>query len=314
MVERGEDGRARPGDSPTRAAPLAARLARSKLRSHVPRPVRNSIRRGTWAYRIATSPQRVLPDLIIIGAQRSGTSSLYSYLIANPAIERSHVKEVHYFDSHFQRGILWYRAHFPMARHLESLARALGSKTIATEASPYYLSHPLAPHRVRGVLPQVKLVVLLRDPVDRALSHYHLSVRKGTERLSIEDAIEREPERLAGEHERLLAVPLSNSAGHRRHGYVARGQYAEQLERWLSVFPRDQLLILNTAGLFDDPNRVLRRICEFAGVVHRPMPSYNVRPSRTYPDYSAVRARLREHFAPHNERLWELIGERFEWE
>jgi hypothetical protein len=194
------------------------------------------------------------------------------------------------------------------------MAKSLGSKTIAIEATPSYLVYPLVPHRVRALLPQVMLVVLLRNPVDRAISHYHLSVGKGVEELAIEDAFDAESERLRGEHERLLSVPLYDSADYRYYSYLQRGRYAEQLEPWFSVFPREQFLILDTADLFADPDRTVRRVCDFAGLAHRPLPSYGVRAARDYIEASPLRERLRDYYAPHNERLWELLGERFDWE
>jgi hypothetical protein len=285
---------------------------RDRLRRRVPAQVRSPLRRAAWPLRRATSAGRALPDLVIIGAQRSGTTSLYQYLAANPAVGRSYLKEVHYFDLHYDRGVGWYRAHFPTTRDLRAMGNGSGGG-IALEATPNYLHHPLGPRRVRALLPQVKLVVLLRDPVSRAISHYQLSVSKGHESLPLEEALDREPERLAGERERLLSDPSYSGLSYAYFSYATRGRYAEQLEHWLAVFPREQLLVLDTAALFRDPDASVREVCEFAGIAHRPLKSYGVRQARDYDQYAAVRPRLREYFAPHNQRLQELLDQEFEW-
>jgi Sulfotransferase domain len=291
----------------------ASGLNRERLRSRLPLFVRRSIRRAKWRYRVATSAQRVFPRLIIIGAQRAGTSSLFSYLIGNPAIVRPQSKEIHYFDVNYHRGVSWYRAHFPRRDHLERLTDRLGTESISLEASPYYLLHPLAPCRVRGLLPDVKLVVMLRDPVDRAISHYHHSSER-CEHLTFEQAIEREPERITSDIERILTVPLSHGLDHRYFSYLARGRYAEQLERWFSVFRRDQFLILDSGDFFVNPSRALRRTCAFIELPAHSLPSYEPLGAGNYPPLDpAIRERLQRYFAPHNERLWELIGEEFDW-
>ncbi len=286
---------------------------REQVRTRIPSRIRGPLRRAGWPYRLATSGRRGLPSVVIIGAQRAGTTSLYRYLAANPAVGRSYLKEVHYFDLHYRRGIGWYRAHFPTTRELGSMGSRDGSGGIALEATPSYLHHPLGADRVHALLPQAKLIVLLRDPVARAISHYHLSVAKGFESLPIEEALEREPERLEGERERLLEDPFYTGHSYLHFSYLTRGRYAEQLERWLAVFPREQLLVLDTAALFRAPDEAVRQVCEFAGIRHRPLDSYGVRQSKGYDQYASVRPRLREYFAPHNQRLQALLDQEFEW-
>jgi len=138
------------------------------------------------AERLATAHLRQAPSFLIIGTQKGGTSSLHHYLSRNNSVRMAIKKEVHFFDSYFGKGLAWYLAHF--ARRKDAV--------ITGEASPSYLMHPLVPRRVHGAFPQMRLIALLRNPVDRAYSHYQMNVRKGIEALSFEDAVEQEPSRL----------------------------------------------------------------------------------------------------------------------
>jgi hypothetical protein len=187
-------------------------------------------------------------------------------------------------------------------------------RPLTLEASPYYLPHPLAPYRIRDLLPNLKMVVLLRNPVDRAVSHYHHGRRRGYEHLPFVEATRCEPERLAGEVESIVTAPFHNSLKHQYYSYLTRGRYAEQLELWFSIFDRDQFLILDSACLFSDPRGVMHRVAEFVGIPSNCLPSYHVPGKGSYQELDPViREQLRAFFAPHNERLWTLIGERFDW-
>ena len=185
----------------------------------------------------ATAPIRPLPDYLIIGGQRCGTTALHDHLARHPAIGAAHVKEVHYFDLNYERGERWYRGHFPNDVRRAVARRRTGVEMVCGEASPYYLFHPLVPERARALVPDARLIVLLRDPVARALSHYHHEVALGMEPLTFEEALDAEPERLDGEERRLVQFPGYASVAHQHHSYVARGHYADQLERWLGRVP-----------------------------------------------------------------------------
>lgn len=265
-------------------------------------------------FRVVTGPLRVLPDFVIIGAQKCGTSSLYRYLADHPSVAPAVGKEVHYFDWHFARGQWWYRGHFPTYLHRALHRARTGAQLITGEASPYYIVHPHAPRRLKTLIPRVKLIALLRDPVERTLSAYHHQARRGKESLSFVEAIDREPERLASEIERLARDATYNSFAHRRFSYLTRGRYAEQLEAWLREFPREQILILRSEEFFDQPAAVFARVVGFLGL--RPwqparFPRFN---AADYTDMEpAVRQRLLQYFAPYNERLYRLLGEDFGW-
>jgi hypothetical protein len=241
----------------------------------------------------------------VIGAQKSGTSSLYNYLTAHPAVIRAATKEVHYFDLHFQRGPDWYRSHFPTRLALARLGRRLGLDGITGEASPYYLFHPLVPARLRALLPDARLIVVLRDPVERAVSHHNHELADGFETLTLREAIEAEPLRLNG----------GLGFSHQHHSYLSRGRYAEQLERWFALFAHDRFLIVDSGELFADPGGVSARALAFLGLPAHDLPRYEVAGARPHTDIDPeLRRRLYEYFAPHNRRLWELLGRSFEWD
>lgn len=254
-------------------------------------------RREPPASRIATAHLRRRPDFVIIGAQRGGTTSLYDYLTSHPDVGPAWRKEVHFFDKNYGKGIAWYLAHFPRWDE----AKATG------EASPYYLLHPDAPRRMRQTLPEARLIALLRDPVARAYSQYQLNVRRGIEPLSFESAIERELARAGAESERVGPT-------WRRSSYLARGRYAEQIERWLVEFPCQQLLILKSEDVFADPEPAVYRVLDYLGLPRWRPARFKVRHRSV--DSCVDRAtarRLYDYFAPHNRRLRELLGADFGW-
>ena len=155
-------------------------------------------------YRGITAPLRLLPDFLIIGTQRGGTTSLYHYLQAHPCLQATTTKEVHFFDRKYHKGLMWYRGHFPTVWEKACAQQVQKQAFVTGEASPSYLFHPHVYKRVAQALPQVKLIVLLRNPVDRAYSQYYHSIELGHESRSFEEAIRDEQERTAQEREKIL--------------------------------------------------------------------------------------------------------------
>jgi len=273
--------------------------AASRLRAAPARVARVSRR--------ATSRLRALPDFLIVGAQRAGSSSLFSYVCAHPRVAPPAHKEIHFFDNNSFRGLGWYRRYFPL--------RARMGDQVTGEASPYYLFHPAVPARVAETLPDVRLIAILRDPVERAYSGYQLARRRGDETLEFEEALAREDERLAGEEERILRDPRYLSPAHRRLSYRTRGLYAEQLERWYERFPREQLLVVRSEDLFADPDATLQTVFAFLGLEpwsQAEYPALNRRPYSSMSD--AARATLAEAFAEPNRRLEALLGRELGWQ
>ena len=261
---------------------------------------------GRW--RLITSPWRRWPDFLIIGTQRGGTTSFYEYLCRHPLVAPATEKEIHYFDFQSARGPAWYRAHFPWR---------WPARRITGEASPFYLFHPGVPARVRALLPGVRLLVLLRDPVERAHSHFRLQRRARIEPLaSFEEALDAELFRLAGEPEKMARGDDYYSYNYQHYSYLARGHYAPQLARWLQYVSREQLLVLSSEAFYAQPEAAFDRACRFLGLPAAPEarlnpPRLNHQPGE--PMLPATRARLQSHFAPHNAELARLLGESFDW-
>jgi len=270
--------------------------------------MKRPLRRLRDEYSQLTAPLRGLPSVLVIGAQKGGTTSLFNYLVRRPDVLPSIRKEVHYFDFHYARGVTWYRGHFPYAHRLR--------RSLTLDATPYYLVHPLVPERAARLLPKVKLIALLRNPVDRALSHYQHEVRGGRESLSFAEAIEKESERLAGEEERLRSEPGYYSWNHHRYAYTRRGLYIEQLRRWMQHFPRSQLLVLQSEWLFRDPVAATAAVHDFLGLrPHRlqlDKPFLQRGYDRTMPP--ELRTRLVTYFEPYNRELFHWLGEEFDWQ
>lgn len=249
------------------------------------------------AWRYATANLRALPDFVILGTQRGGTSSLYQWLCAHPAFDPPLRKEIHYFDVHYHKGTRWYRAHFPFAQR----------GRITGEASPYMLFHPLAPARAARDLPtSTRFIVLLRNPVERAISHYWLSRNSMTwEKETLERGIELESQRLAAEIPKVLRG--ERSFGHATFSYVARGEYASQLRRWFDAVGRERILVLESEKLNREPEG--SGVLQWLGLDPHsaPFPAVN-RTARFAESPPEVIARLQEHFAPYNCELFELLG------
>lgn len=153
-------------------------------------------------YKLITAPLRLLPNFIIIGAQKGGTSSMFSYLKQHPQLQLPDIKEIHFFDNNYQKGSTWYKSHFPLI---------IVKNKLTGEASPYYLFHPHVPQRVIQLCPKVKLIVMLRNPADRAYSHYMMQNKRKIDPLpTFEEAIDAEESRLRDETLRLGNEKPSN--------------------------------------------------------------------------------------------------------
>ncbi|HEX6469541.1 MAG TPA: sulfotransferase domain-containing protein [Streptosporangiaceae bacterium] len=263
-----------------------------------------------------TAQARVLPDFLITGGQRCGTTSMYRALSAHPAVLKPVLhKGVHYFDTGYHHGQAWYRAHFPLRRTARRVERRTGIRPLAFESAPYYLCHPLAAERIARDLPGVRLIILLRDPVDRAYSAHAHEVARGFEtETSFERALELEEERLAGEAEKIIADPAYHSHSHQHHAYLERGHYIDYLERLEKLFGRDRLHVVDSHEFFTDPEPVYDGVLAFLGLPSRGYPAFarhNAR--RRDPLAPALRARLAEHFEPYDARLAEWLGHPPSW-
>jgi len=283
------------------------------LKSVTPLSVRKRVVKARLSARRATAAGRSLPDFLILGGQRCGTSSLYKYLGRHPNVAPSLRKEIEYFTIEYGRGESWYRAHFPLETR-RMFASFRGRPFATFEATPDYLFDPRAPERVETLVPDAKFVVILRDPIERAISHYHHNVRLGLEDLSFRDAIAAEDERLARDRKALREDPYDRVLNFRRYSYVSRGRYVEQLARWFDVSPRGRFLILMSDDLFARPEETLYEILRFVGVPMWSPPEFRnysyakdaVAGSPEIPD--GLRHGLDDRFAGPNRELAQLLG------
>lgn len=253
-------------------------------------------------YGKASVDDRIAPGFLIVGAQKAGTSSLYHALSAHPNLalpERN--KEIHYFDLKYDRGPVWYRAQFP---------KQATDVTLHTgEASPYYLVHPHCPGRISTEYPDMRVIMLFRNPITRAISHYHHTRRHGTDELPVLDAMMAEEERIGAEWERLVADPAYESPVYRVYSYKHRGQYAAQLRRYLEHFPAEQILCLQSEDLFESPAAVMERVSAFLEIpLHESLTGTERKNRGSYdlPDGRVVEY-LSAHFEPHNQELAQLV-------
>ncbi|MEO3806721.1 sulfotransferase domain-containing protein [Nonomuraea sp. B1E8] len=273
-----------------------------------------SLSRNTGRF---TSGARMVPSFLIAGAQRCGTTSLYRALEQHPLLLKPVLhKGVHYFDVGYERGMSWYQGHFPLRAGAALLSRRYGARALAFESSPYYLFHPLAGERIAADLPGVKLIVLVRDPVERACSAHAHELARGFETEShFERAVELEERRLAGAEELLRNEPFALHHAHRHQAYLARGRYADQLDRLEPLFGRERILVLDSHLFFARPKAVYERVLDFLEVPRLGCPEFERHNGRALPrrvPADLARA-LREHFAPYDARLARWLGGEPSW-
>lgn len=268
--------------------------------------------RGRWL----TGPFRMLPDFIIIGAQKCGTTSMYDFVTRHPDVAPAHSKEVHHFTfhdrldlkrwdeprpEHEKFGTNWYRSNFPttLAGFLHSLRH--GRRLLTGEATTLYLPYPGVPERMARLLPDVRLIVMLRDPADRAYSAYNFYKWYYGEDRTFEDAIAQD---MDGTETRIIRT------------YLEHGHYADHLERWFEHYPREQFLVLHDAEMRADLQGTMDRVWDFLGLRphsfgDNPPPNLNV--GRYGPMSDEMRALLKSYYAPHDARLASLMGGRRFW-
>lgn len=271
--------------------------------------------RAAYAAGRVTAGMRIVPDVLICGAQRCGTTSMYQALRQHPAVLRPVARKgVHYFDdTPYLNGMAWYRAHFPLASTARRVARRTGERPLAFESSPYYLFHPAAAQRIAGDLPGVRVLVLVRDPVERAYSAYTHESARGFEDQPFERAVELEQSRLAGEDERLLANPAYTSHAHRHQAYLARGHYLDQILRLSAALGRERVHVIDADDFFSAPRPVWLDVTRFLGLsASEPVfQQHNARSRSSLPE--SLRTQLREHFADSDERLTRWWGHVPSW-
>jgi Sulfotransferase domain len=291
------------------------------VKHRVPGPVKRMVHVGSRGYGRLTAEHRLLPSFLVCGGQRCGTTSLYRALAAHPAVLKPVLhKGVHYFDLGYHRGMRWYRGHFPTYRQAARITREHGVPVQTFESSPYYMYHPHAVARIADDLPDVRLVVLVRDPVERAYSHHAHEVARGFEsEVDFARALALEPVRLRGVHQRMLEDETHYSFGHQHHAYRGRGEYVTYLDQMARLIGRDRIHVVDSEEFFRDPHRTYDAVLDFLGLpppdaLGAGYPSFerhNARPRS--PLREGLRAQLTAHFAPYDAALERWLGRTPSW-
>jgi len=249
--------------------------------------------------RLLDNSGRPLPDFVILGAQKAGTSSLFEYLIHHPNVQGSFIKEVQFFTRRFWLGERGYRAFFP---------KNPAPGTLCGEATPYYLFSSTTPERAARLIPQAKLVILLREPVTRAYSHYKHNIRRGHETRSFEDAVANDLS-IYQKQGNLERSPGESEHGYRHHSYLRRGLYADQINRWLTFFPKENLFVGRAEDFFADPAATTAKVVGFLGLPEHPIATDKAHNQYTYQKREVGEfPELQEFFQEPNLRLERLTG------
>lgn len=284
---------------------------------HLPRRVKPPLKQIVKSYRLLTKGLRSRPDFIIIGARKCGTTSLYSYLVEHPLILPALKKEVFYFSDYYHKGESWYRSHFPTIVERWIVEKVRRREVITGEATPSYIFNPELPDLIRRMNPQIKLIAVLRNPIDALYSAYQFGLRMGTytrEEVVFDRNVEAE----------IQAVKEQARNGLRGNAYadiaanfpvLARGLYADMLEFWYRVFPADNIHLVISESLFSKPQQSMDELHRFLGLPSHSLESYEKRNGNSYSDMTPrTREMLADFFAPHNRRLEERLGIETGWQ
>lgn len=283
--------------------------------NNLPEPLRRTGQHLVLRFGRVTASRRISPGFLICGAQRCGTTSMYRTLSQHPAILKAVLhKGVHYFDTGYLKGRGWYQAHFPLQATSRVVQRRTKIMPVTFESSPYYLFHPLAAQRIARDLPGVKIIVMLRDPVERAYSAHAHELARGFETETFPRALQLEEERIVGEEQRIIADVTYNSHSHQHQAYVARGRYLAQLERLEAAVGRSRLHVVDAEDFFVSPEPVWRSVLEFLELPATALPlfdQYNARPRVEMP--RGLRLELQEQFLDDDEKLAAWWGRAPSW-
>ena len=257
-----------------------------------------------------TSTWRVLPDFIIIGTVRSGSTSLYYNICSHPSILPASYDEIGFFDSNYHLGMNWYRSMFPLKSDMERI-RSETKYALTGEDTPFYFWKIDAANRIRKILPKIKLITILRNPVQRAYSNYYLGVREGTEKLTFEEAVRKELDTLP--ENKILAENIFKFCNVRR-SYIAKSLYVYQMKIWFERFSKNRLFVISTEEMSKSPAHTMNQAYEFLGLPKYENTFFEKRKKASYEKMGDnIRKELEEFFKPHNEELFKLIGKSFDW-
>ncbi|MGY5148955.1 MAG: sulfotransferase domain-containing protein [Candidatus Nitrosopumilus sp. bin_68KS] len=261
-------------------------------------------------YSYITSPIRLLPEFIIFGGVRCGTTSLYYDICEHSSVLPAAYDEIGFFDSNYELGINWYKSMFPTKFQRKKIESKTG-KCITGEDTPFYFWNKKAIERIKNDIPNIKLIVILRNPVDRAYSNYQLGVRSGSESLSFENSIKKEIE-LLDETDDIDSNNIEKFL--RPRSYIAKGLYYNQIKNWFEIFPKDQILILSTENFQKNPDNTLEEIFKFLGLPNEKIKNQQKRKVENYQKMNdETKDYLKKFFKSYNEKFFKLIEQKFEW-
>jgi len=259
-----------------------------------------------------TGPLRVLPDFIIIGSMKCGTTSLYYDICEHPCASPAAYDEIGFFDSNFHLGLNWYRSMFPTKRRIEDIRRKEGV-AITGEDTPFYFWNPVAAKRIQKLLPNIKLITILRNPIDRAYSEYQDVVSSESNSPSFETFIENEIN--TRRKDSSLITEENFEIFNQKNSYLLKGIYVDQLKIWAGLFPKEQIFTLSTENLNSEPITALESVFQYLNLPDYKIKNIQRQKQKKYvPMNSQTRKILIEFFKPHNERLFKFIGKKFDWD
>ena len=255
---------------------------------------------------------RVIPDFLVIGAKRCGTTSLYQHLPEHPCISKSPYDNMGFFNDNFHLGVNWYKSFFPTTFTRNKIKSKFGD-FLAFDVTTKYMEEESTANNVYQTKPNMKIIIILRNPVDRAYSQYHLSVRQTAERRSFEDVVEENMNRLNKEsHEHYEIKPKFSV---KEDNYLKKGLYALQLRYWLKIFPRENILIVSTEEFESNQQTIYNKIFEFLNISQFEIKNTKKMEKGNYtPMKSETRSLLLDYFRSHNDELFKLIDKKFDWE
>jgi len=255
---------------------------------------------------------RVIPDFLVIGAKRCGTTSLYQHLPEHPCISKSPHDNMGFFNDNFHLGVNWYKSFFPTTFTRNKIKSKFGG-FLAFDVTTKYMEEESTANNVYQTKPNMKIIIILRNPVDRAYSQYHLSVRQTAERRSFEDVVEENMNRLNKESHEHYEIKPKFSA--KEDNYLKKGLYALQLRYWLKIFPRENILIVSTEEFESNQQIIYNKIFEFLNISKFEVKNTKKMQKGNYPPIkSETRNLLLDYFRQHNHELFELINMKFDWD
>jgi len=257
-----------------------------------------------------------LPDFYLIGSQKSGTTSLFEYLLQHPSIPSNLSKDIRFFDKYYNKGVNWYKLYFPINTKKFLKQNLQNNNFCIGDGTERYLDYPHTPERIKKLTPNAKFIILLRDPITRTHSHYNFNVNRGIESRSFENAIEYEKKIISVEFDKMLKNPSYYSDDYFKFSYIDRSIYVKKLKRWMEVFPKEQFLILQSEKFFEDPSKVYNQVLKFLN-----LPKWDLEKYEQFRKQKHVSPKIEKNtlnsldeiFQPHNRELFNLLGQKYEW-